>query len=244
MLLVLHAKKNFVETGCKRSYRVGFTLIELLVVIAIIAILAAILFPVFSRVREKARSSKCLSNIKQTALAVLMYSQDYDEMFPGWRLNVLVQAAPCLSSDTAVWYHHLAQPYVKNWQLFICPSTRWEHGKNCGFWISSAKPYGTSYAFHCHTGGVEGQPIIFPQIRRPSDLAMIADGVWGCLRPWRRPNGGCGTDYIEPHTNGVNVAFFDGHTKWMSSQKFWAPDWNTMRTYLPWYNSDSYPPYW
>jgi prepilin-type N-terminal cleavage/methylation domain-containing protein len=60
----------------------GFTLIELLVVIAIIAILAAILFPVFAQAREKARSSSCLSNQKQTALAFSMYAQDYDETYP------------------------------------------------------------------------------------------------------------------------------------------------------------------
>ena len=62
--------------------RRGFTLIELLVVIAIIAILAAILFPVFARAREKARQTSCLSNVKQTALAMMMYAQDYDEVYP------------------------------------------------------------------------------------------------------------------------------------------------------------------
>ncbi|MCX7597678.1 MAG: DUF1559 domain-containing protein, partial [Armatimonadetes bacterium] len=61
----------------------GFTLIELLVVIAIIAILAAILFPVFARAREKARQASCTSNLKQIAMAHLMYAQDYDEMLPG-----------------------------------------------------------------------------------------------------------------------------------------------------------------
>lgn len=71
----------------------GFTLIELLVVIAIIAILAAILFPVFARAREKARQTSCLSNLKQLALGVLMYTQDYDEILPtadcqGWDCSV------------------------------------------------------------------------------------------------------------------------------------------------------------
>ena len=71
--------------------RKGFTLIELLVVIAIIAILAAILFPVFARAREKARQTQCLSNVKQTMLAVNMYAQDYDETLP--RLNIFVGGA-------------------------------------------------------------------------------------------------------------------------------------------------------
>lgn len=70
--------------------RTGFTLIELLVVIAIIAILAAILFPVFARAREKARQSSCLSNQKQIGLAILMYNQDYDERVIQWRIAVPV----------------------------------------------------------------------------------------------------------------------------------------------------------
>lgn len=101
--------------------RSGFTLIELLVVIAIIAILAAILFPVFAQAREKARQSSCLSNFKQGALSILMYVQDYDEtMIPlmsgpepgGWSYDWQI--------DTT--WPQMTQPYVKNWQLHRCPS--------------------------------------------------------------------------------------------------------------------------
>jgi prepilin-type N-terminal cleavage/methylation domain-containing protein/prepilin-type processing-associated H-X9-DG protein len=90
----------------------GFTLIELLVVIAIIAILAAILFPVFAQAREKARQTSCLSNNKQLATAVMMYTQDYDEQFPAGVENDWWQ-------DTWV---RLTQPYVKNYQVYRCPS--------------------------------------------------------------------------------------------------------------------------
>jgi prepilin-type N-terminal cleavage/methylation domain-containing protein len=85
----------------------GFTLIELLVVIAIIAILAAILFPVFAQARDKARQTACLSNAKQIGTAVMMYTQDYDEMYP--------------SIDYAK-YLVLIQPYIKNEMVWECPS--------------------------------------------------------------------------------------------------------------------------
>ena len=91
----------------------AFTLIELLVVIAIIAILAAILFPVFAQAREKARQTSCLSNLKQYALANLMYVQDYDETFP--------YSAYLNGTCVATFYWEVA-PYVKNDQITRCPS--------------------------------------------------------------------------------------------------------------------------
>ncbi len=93
----------------------GFTLIELLVVIAIIAILAAILFPVFARARESARRSSCLSNIKQTNTANLMYVQDYDESLPTFTRDY--STSPATTNDFAL----LLQPYIKNTQIFYCP---------------------------------------------------------------------------------------------------------------------------
>ncbi len=97
-----------------RNTRRGFTLIELLVVIAIIAILAAILFPVFARARENARRSSCQSNMKQMGLGVLQYTQDYDEMMPPSRNASASSITP---------WQHLIQPYVKSKQLFLCPSS-------------------------------------------------------------------------------------------------------------------------
>src|ERR1043165_3748325 len=94
----------------------GFTLIELLVVIAIIAILAAILFPVFGRARENARRSSCQSNLKQIALGIAQYTQDYDEqlILGGWTGSVS-------STNPCRWYAML-DPYVKSRQIYVCPS--------------------------------------------------------------------------------------------------------------------------
>ena len=126
--------------------RSGFTLIELLVVIAIIAILAAILFPVFARAREKARQASCQSNLKQIALAGLMYVQDYDEKFPCtpyWECG-----RPNTPARTR-WYVCL-YPYIKNQQLYACPTDAadggWDYplaGFNAGLnWASPEISYG------------------------------------------------------------------------------------------------------
>jgi prepilin-type N-terminal cleavage/methylation domain-containing protein/prepilin-type processing-associated H-X9-DG protein len=116
----------------------AFTLIELLVVIAIIAILAAILFPVFAQARDKARSASCLSNMKQIGTSTMMYVQDYDESYYPHRFNcrdasgafqvcpqyVGDPSASAYDANSSMRYYwvHLLQPYVKNYTLFKCPS--------------------------------------------------------------------------------------------------------------------------
>jgi prepilin-type N-terminal cleavage/methylation domain-containing protein len=128
--------------------RKGFTLIELLVVIAIIAILAAILFPVFARAREKARQASCQSNLKQLTLGLLQYMQDYDETIPigSWVSPALGggidttcgrTSAGCARNNdqvadgnvrnpwqtaTGLWLHVRLDPYIKNYQIWMCPS--------------------------------------------------------------------------------------------------------------------------
>jgi prepilin-type N-terminal cleavage/methylation domain-containing protein/prepilin-type processing-associated H-X9-DG protein len=97
----------------EQSRQDGFTLIELLVVIAIIAVLAAILFPVFAQARDKARQASCLSNTKQIGTAVMMYAQDHDDGLPPWWITT--------KHGPTYWHVHL-KPYVKNLQVFVCPS--------------------------------------------------------------------------------------------------------------------------
>src|SRR5438094_4320345 len=96
-----------------RGLTQGFTLIELLVVIAIIAILAAILFPVFGRARENARRSSCQSNVKQIMLGVAQYTQDYDESYPPIGIHI---------GSTDINYFRLIHPYIKSTQVMVCPS--------------------------------------------------------------------------------------------------------------------------
>src|SRR5690606_3137964 len=110
------------ESHMKITRQNGFTLIELLVVIAIISILAAILFPVFARAREQARRASCASNFKQLGMAMLQYTQDYDERFPPFSQgagNVGFQGFN--GADGARW-GDVIYPYIKNTQIFDCPS--------------------------------------------------------------------------------------------------------------------------
>lgn len=119
---------SFKNQDHSQRFTLGFTLIELLVVISIIALLAAILFPVFSRARENARRSSCQSNLKQIGVGLMQYLQDYDEVAPAY---VVLRGA----SNTANVALDLIYPYVKNEQVFNCPSQSWSGA------TVSARPY-------------------------------------------------------------------------------------------------------
>lgn len=157
----------------------GFTLIELLVVIAIIAILAAILFPVFSRAREQARKSACLSNGKQIGTALMMYAQDWDETLPVFRF-------PCWGGPWAnqlYWTEQLI-PYLKNSDVFRCPSAK-ETSPNC-YPSAVGRPqnsFASNYGYNvfiCNNGAwysgscVEGVAKL-SRLQAPSETVAIAD---------------------------------------------------------------------
>jgi prepilin-type N-terminal cleavage/methylation domain-containing protein/prepilin-type processing-associated H-X9-DG protein len=208
----------------------GFTLIELLVVIAIIAILAAILFPVFARAREKARQTTCLSNLKQTALAMLMYAQDYDETFPisyYYSPDFMFEYAwdACVNWNTGAATVGLIGPYTKNGQLNQCPSFRAQT------WGRPYSGYGynTSYL---GGGQMEGPGFAFrpaaslAEVQSPSDTVLLADSAyWDAFVT----NGIAGNNFLRSpldlyrsyvnqnvhfrHNGTANVAYCDGHAK-------------------------------
>jgi len=223
--------------------RRGFTLIELLVVIAIIAILAAILFPVFARAREKARQASCASNVKQLVLGSLMYAQDYDEILPGWNAG-----SSCSNPGNGGWWKHKVYPYVKNHQLYTCPS-KWINQRTTCIprWgpidsYANSLALGGSYAPNCRGIG-NGWGTEQAKIRRPADLFYIGEGdhPW---RPWKRSPAGCGAGIRLIHNEGANVGYADGHVKWMKSSKMYADTKALMDTYLPWANADATAPGW
>ena len=219
--------------------RRGFTLIELLVVIAIIAILAAILFPVFARAREKARQSSCLSNTRQLTLAFMQYVQDYDEVFPTWGRT----GWPPPTIPYMTWWCEV-YPYVKNGPVFVCPTN--SNGTSTGSywgapWIENwyVPSYGMNNNLHGGNGG-RGIPLVM--VKRPATILLVGDSCHPMGADWRfawpianeiiggypnactvRPGQANAHRQEEStcHNGGSNIGFCDGHSKWMRDQEIW-----------------------
>jgi len=197
--------------------RKGFTLIELLVVIAIIAILAAILFPVFARAREKARQSSCLSNTKQIMLAIVQYTQDYDETYP--------YASSWGDPANRTYWTEGLEPYIKNEQILRCPSNQkvpngygWNY-QNFGYMTSAGSfSYGPGKAL-----ADVSQPAETIIIGDNPDTGDYGDGSLFIYGPSQRDTSGSATsdpsvaNVAKRHNGGGNYGFCDGHSKWLNA---------------------------
>ncbi|MBU0610271.1 MAG: DUF1559 domain-containing protein [Armatimonadetes bacterium] len=211
--------------------RTGFTLIELLVVIAIIAILAAILFPVFAKAREKARQTSCASNLKQIILAAMQYAQDYDERtMLGYAGSVL----PNWNDPNG-----RIQPYIKNSQVMVCPS------------LASR----TSLAYGLHSQWFSGG-VSLGSVPNPAGVIYICEAGVPTTATYTLPSGGwvwytqCHWEVQFPyyyytatlnpnytnnsptyyprrpwptHNDGTNCSFLDGHVKWVKTEALVGP---------------------
>lgn len=225
-----------------RKFR-GFTLIELLVVIAIIALLAAILFPVFARARENARRASCQSNMKQLALGFAQYKQDYDERFPKAR-HFNGDGDMTVGQAAQTGWAITLQPYIKSYQVLQCPSE--PHAGNSApanvqpGWFSTppeSNRYFTDYycnAKICVEFGVEPAGLSDSKLVAAANTVLLGDGstsanIFNGARgePWYRmtaPDNVAfgaegGTKGKDRHLEGANYAFVDGHVKWLKAEK-------------------------
>jgi len=216
----------------------AFTLIELLVVIAIIAILAAILFPVFARARENARRASCMSNMKQIGLGVMMYAQDYDGAY-----LTHVDA----SVGNAKLWPQIIQPYVKSLEVFDCPSQNFKFtndGNATDYYNSAAD---VSYGYNYWLSRYYYADATESGITRPSETILIAEtgnnkssnlshGYYLSYPSYYSvvsapTNSTYGTKYTntagvlaaparlsDRHMDGLNVIWADGHVKWVKRE--------------------------
>jgi prepilin-type N-terminal cleavage/methylation domain-containing protein/prepilin-type processing-associated H-X9-DG protein len=200
--------------------RHAFTLIELLVVIAIIAILAAILFPVFAQAREKARSATCLSNFKQIGTGVLMYVQDWDDCYPNNRLFQFPGGAEGVGK--LVTWKTATAPYVKNLDVYKCPSNR---NNNKPDETKGDDAYGLpvfpiSYAYNgsaLWSAATTKTIIPLASVPEPARYLMLIEsnaaysdyGIWGFADAGPGPAG----SFFVHSNKQMQALYFDGHAK-------------------------------
>jgi prepilin-type N-terminal cleavage/methylation domain-containing protein/prepilin-type processing-associated H-X9-DG protein len=222
----------------------GFTLIELLVVVAIIALLAAMLFPVFARAREQARKASCQSNLKQIGLSLMMYVQDYDETYPGRSMGYKI------NDSTQIWCDVL-QPYAKSYQVWVCPDSgpvygatgrKYSYGMNT-YGNSAAGTKGFGFGNTVTGGGTShsegGGPVKVAEVGNASEVIFAGDPAsngLGSSYPGilvgygndtfipvlhggqNGPFTGTTQQPVDESMGGGNYLFGDGHVKFLQVQ--------------------------
>ncbi len=220
----------------RRARLPAFTLIELLVVVAVIAVLAALLFPVFAQAREKARSARCVSNLRQLTMAIHEYMQDWEGGLPEF-----YQAGSSPEQWVSFrWFGHI-MPYLKDREILHCPADPIRNGLRAvddarKRWADLPVLPALSYGFNFWL-----QQSRETTIALPADTVLLGDGAWlQCLDA--RPVGGTANSSCyayangtraasknltrvgqageERHGNGSNIAFFDGHVRFIPADQF------------------------
>lgn len=225
------------------SQKRGFTLIELLVVIAIIAILAAILFPVFAQAREKARQSSCLSNLKQMGTATMMYAQDYDECMASWNFDT----KGLMPENVAYGWNmpfFIWQPYIKSYQVFSCPSATDQQARVGGVGAATAQypafnqNYGYNEYIYDSRRNLYKLSTLANSQHGVANIVTIAESNFsGIFNDWDAGgtnNATYPTNNLarvmlanpgpKPRHNGSQVIYADGHAKYIPLNKFRCPN--------------------
>jgi prepilin-type processing-associated H-X9-DG protein len=189
---------------------------ELLVVIAIMTTLAALLFPVLAQARRAAMRTRCLSNLCQIARAQLLYMDDWDERFPNWYFQAPPRPEPW--GKFAFWTEYF-HPYLRSDAILRCPEATWSGN------VPEAKKLATYVLVTWGRGGRgtrqapfwnwPGSPYTLSQVHRPSETLTLLDGF---------TTSGHTSVELSRHHGGANVAFVDGHLRWLKAGEFWAAD--------------------
>lgn len=239
----------------------GFTLIKLFVIMGLIVLAAAILFPVFASARCKERKSVCLSNLREIALSMIMYMQDYHERFPLWTDNPNYMKDPHAWQLTSQWYYKIFY-YVRNPDTYRCPST--SRKRTWYLTQDNWMPQGSFLSYGANEMLIRVLPGVhdfnqFTKINRPAELVMLGDSRTPWLPHWGSgraalPDGpddlwdqqyNPNDPYVRAlvrnirqytrHKRGSNLAFCDGHVKWYSWDAIWKSHPHNDRK-KPWLN--------
>ena len=226
------------------TMRRAFTLIELLVVIAIIALLAAILFPVFARARENARKTSCQNSLKQLGLGVLQYTQDYDESLPGTTCTALGNGVRnawtyfTAFSNTAPTNFDPAQgslfPYIKSAQIYVCPSDSSRQLTSYAFNGTLRVAPNNTVASCFSAATVLTMGINIADVRETPATILFAEEMNGTVRS---TDDGVLFPAVNPgtvrHLDGGNFAFMDGHVKFYRPEQIIFPNVNGRPRFEP-----------